>query len=541
VNLVVSALALIVTMSMYDSVLAGDEGLLSPLEDLEIDISFDSAGTSTPSQSPNEPRAPKNVDQRRMRSLFRKADVEEREISDNVHGFIKVPPVCVAIIDTMEFDRLRGLRQLGNTHYVYPAAKHSRWEHSLGVMHLAGKMIDHLMNVKPGCANETDKICVMLAGLCHDLGHGPFSHLWESFVRESRPGYEWCHEKTSIDLLDYIIEENNLMTTFESHGLTRNDITFVKELIYGPLKEENGDYSYVGRGPEKFFLYEIVANKISSVDVDKFDYMLRDDKAMELGLTFKYDRFMSNVDLTEVDGQLRMSIRDKEAQSVKNMFLDRARLHRDGYQHRTILTIDRMILDVLLAADDHLRINTRSGGSFKLSEACDNIEAFLQLTDEYILKWIQHSSDDALKTSRDILERIIRRKLYKQVGRIDFNGAAHMSLDVARQSLRTLADDPKFGMDPDDLVVLRKRINMGMGNKNPIEKILLFDKKGRPQVLNCEELRRDMPREMSSETYFVLVKKIDEDSFDKAKEISTSWLNANGLQDSDLNLSIKLK
>jgi len=332
------------------------------------------------------------------------------------------------------------------------------------------------------------------------------------------------------------------MTTFESHGLTRNDITFVKELIYGPLKEENGDYSYVGRGPEKFFLYEIVANKISSVDVDKFDYMLRDDKAMELGLTFKYDRFMSNVDLTEVDGQLRMSIRDKEAQSVKNMFLDRARLHRDGYQHRTILTIDRMILDVLLAADDHLRINTRSGGSFKLSEACDNIEAFLQLTDEYILKWIQHSSDDALKTSRDILERIIRRKLYKQVGRIDFNGAAHMSLDVARQSLRTLADDPKFGMDPDDLVVLRKRINMGMGNKNPIEKILFFDKKGRPQVLNCEELRRDMPREMSSETYFVLVKKIDEDSFDKAKEIFTSWLNANGLQDSDsdLNLSIKL-
>jgi len=535
-------LDLIVTMSMYDSVLAGDEGLLSLLEDLEIDISFDSAGTSTPSQSPNEPRAPKNVDQRRMRSLFRKADVEEREISDNVHGFIKVPPVCVAIIDTMEFDRLRGLRQLGNTHYVYPAAKHSRWEHSLGVMHLAGKMIDHLMNVKPGCANETDKICVMLAGLCHDLGHGPFSHLWESFVRESRPGYEWCHEKTSIDLLDYIIEENNLMTTFESHGLTRNDITFVKELIYGPLKGENGDYSYVGRGPEKFFLYEIVANKISSVDVDKFDYMLRDDKAMELGLTFKYDRFMSNVDLTKVDGQLRMSIRDKEAQSVKNMFLDRARLHRDGYQHRTILTIDRMILDVLLAADDHLRINTRSGGSFKLSEACENIEAFLQLTDEYILKWIQHSSDDALKTSRDILERIIRRKLYKQVGRIDFNGAAHMSLDVARQSLRTLAADPKFGMDPDDLVVLRKRINMGMGNKNPIEKILFFDKKGRPQVLTCEELRRDMPREMSSETYFVLVKKIDEDSLDKAKEILTSWLNANGLQDSDseLNLSIKL-
>ena len=46
----------------------------------------------------------------------------------------------------------------------------------------------------------------MMAGLCHDLGHGPFSHLWESFVREARPGHEWCHEKTSIDMLDYIIQ-----------------------------------------------------------------------------------------------------------------------------------------------------------------------------------------------------------------------------------------------------------------------------------------------------------------------------------------------
>ena len=88
-------------------------------------------------------------------------------------------------------------------------------------------------------------------------------------------------------MLDYIIEKNKLMPTFESFGITRNDVTFVKvekhfsysmkvsyefvkELIYGPLqKVDEGDYPYVGRGPEKFFLYEIVANKISSVDVDK--------------------------------------------------------------------------------------------------------------------------------------------------------------------------------------------------------------------------------------------------------------------------------
>ena len=242
----------------------------------ELDISIGSSGSPSP-RSPRHPVSRRgDNDQRDWRRFLRKADEEDvREIiiSDNIHGHIVVPGVCQAVIDTPQFDRLRGLRQLGSAHYVYPAAKHSRWEHSLGVMHLAGELVTRLRSVRPGCADDTDKICVMLAGLCHDLGHGPFSHLWESFVREARDGYEWHHEKTSIDMLDYIIEDNNLMPIFEGHGLTEQDITFVKELIYGPFQQgsdNDSNWPYVGRGPEKYFLYEIVANKISSVDVDKW-------------------------------------------------------------------------------------------------------------------------------------------------------------------------------------------------------------------------------------------------------------------------------
>ena len=130
-----------------------------------LNISIDSTG----SPSPRSPRSPN------VRKMMRRAEEEDMtNINDNIHGHIQVPPVLRAIIDTPQFDRLRGLRQLGTAHYVYPAAKHTRWEHSLGVMHLAGEMMDHLMKKRPGCADETDKICVMMAGLCHDLGHGPF-------------------------------------------------------------------------------------------------------------------------------------------------------------------------------------------------------------------------------------------------------------------------------------------------------------------------------------------------------------------------------
>ena len=145
----------------------------------ELDISIGSSGSPSP-RSPRHPMSRRgDSDQRDWRRFLRKAeeeDVREIIISDNIHGHIVVPGVCQAVIDTPQFDRLRGLRQLGSAHYVYPAAKHSRWEHSLGVMHLAGEMMDHLIKTRPGWADEKDKICVMMAGLCHDLGHGPFRY-----------------------------------------------------------------------------------------------------------------------------------------------------------------------------------------------------------------------------------------------------------------------------------------------------------------------------------------------------------------------------
>ena len=125
----------------------------------------------------NRSRQPSD-DETSFTSMCRRMEDDDHEasrfITDPIHGEIEVPVVCQAFLHSLEFDRLRSVRQLGCSHYVFPGAKHSRMEHSLGVMHLAGEMMDHLMKKRPGCADETDKICAMMAGLCHDLGHGPF-------------------------------------------------------------------------------------------------------------------------------------------------------------------------------------------------------------------------------------------------------------------------------------------------------------------------------------------------------------------------------
>jgi HD superfamily phosphohydrolase len=108
----------------------------------------------------------------------------------------------------------------------------SRFQHSLGVAHLAFEFASSLRKQHPDLVDEKDVLCVMLAGLCHDLGHGPFSHLWEFFVREA--GKEWHHETSSVQMFDHLIAENNLMPIFAREaGLDKKDVLFIKELIAG--------------------------------------------------------------------------------------------------------------------------------------------------------------------------------------------------------------------------------------------------------------------------------------------------------------------
>jgi len=113
-----------------------------------------------------------------------------RTIYDPIHGHLEFDDYVWDIIDTPEFQRLRNLFQLGNCSYVFPGATHTRFEHSIGVAYLSNRLTNHL--IKSSKENKTFNFydinsefnvsCVTLAGLLHDLGHGPFSHLFDRKV-----------------------------------------------------------------------------------------------------------------------------------------------------------------------------------------------------------------------------------------------------------------------------------------------------------------------------------------------------------------------
>ena len=394
-------------------------------------------------------------------------------------------------------------------------------------MHLAGQFLQHLMLKRPGCATKEDRLCVMLAGLCHDLGHGPFSHLWEGFVQEARPDSKWSHEATSLRMLDNIIKEHNLLPLFKQHGLGENDVVFIKELIFGPLEENaNKDWPYLGRGPEKFFLYEFIANKISSVDVDKWDYMMRDSAALDVKVIFNYQRFINNSDITLVDGKMRLCIRDKEKENVGYLFQDRSRLHKNYYQHKTVKVVDRMMRDVFLLADPHLDILGRDGDGkiIRISEACDNVQTFLKLSDDYVLKSIQHSSQPELEPARALVKRIASRNLYKLLGEVVTSGTSMDSDTCERQINALMREERMLGINEGDIVVTKKKTG-SLEGQNLAEKVIFFDKKHRLVLVPVAEVMEAAP---SLETILVMCKRDQADimAIEEAKHLFKKWFQA---------------
>jgi HD superfamily phosphohydrolase len=172
------------------------------------------------------------------------------EIKDPVHGYVYITEAEKEIIDSYPLQRLRRLRQLAGSEYVYPGANHTRFEHCIGVMYLAGKVVENPNISRVVSDGEFDMARV--AGLMHDVGHGPFSHVFEQLLIKDL-------EKTHEDLTSWIIEKSELSDEIAEMGYNPEELG---KLAVGKLHKQG-----------KAFLDQIIS---SAVDVDKQDFIVRD-------------------------------------------------------------------------------------------------------------------------------------------------------------------------------------------------------------------------------------------------------------------------
>lgn len=259
---------------------------------------------------------------------------------DPIHSFIEVNEIEIKIIDSPPFQRLRNIKQLALTNLVFHGAEHTRFGHSLGVMHLVTRAFRTVINKNHSFLSEEKKEwyeqILRLIALVHDLGHAPFSHASEALL-PAKLKHEDFTEKIIREtcIADYIREIGSKYV--KKYGAEYNITPELICDIYGGRE--------AGENSEFVFLRSFID---SELDCDKMDYLLRDSHFCGVNYgRFDVERLIScfMVDLQE--GIPRLAIEDGGVQAFEEFVLARYFMFVQVYFHRTRRFFDIILLEAL--------------------------------------------------------------------------------------------------------------------------------------------------------------------------------------------------
>ncbi|XP_076110375.1 deoxynucleoside triphosphate triphosphohydrolase SAMHD1-like isoform X1 [Mytilus galloprovincialis] len=506
-------------------------------------------------------------------------------LNDPIHGTIELDPLLIRIIDTPQFQRLRNIKQLGGCYFVYPSASHNRFEHSIGTCFLAGRLacqlqkrLDQIIEklgenddieklgedddieklredddieklgedddieklgednekkmyvekLKKAEMTDDDKLCIEIAGLCHDIGHGPYSHLFDRLfmkaMKEKDPSMEeWKHEDVSRMMIDYMIDENKeLAEAFEKRFTDwKEKKEFIKDLIDGTKnKKEN---------KAKNYMYEIVANKRNEIDVDKMDYFARDCHGLGMKSNFDHLRYISQCRVmfsSDKSEETTIAVRDKEEHNLYELFHTRIGLFRRAYYHKVTKAVELMLTDALVKANEHLVFTTHKGEKIKMSTAWKHLDVYEELTDnifERIL--IKNNEKEDMKKAQELIKNVYKRKLYKLVDETSPIKEIEGKHDILRDHLLTTTD-----LNKDDFAVQKVTYSYGKKLENPITSVYFYRK---DNYMECFQGTRStmtslfLPETFQEEILRVYSK--NDEKIDTLKKETTEWLKQNGL------------
>ena len=303
------------------------------------------------------------------------------DIIDPIHDFVRVNSNELKIIDTPIFQRLRRIRQLSGAHLIYPGAQHTRFEHSLGVMHMAS-MAGHVLHEK-GIVSSDNIQNLRFAGLLHDIGHGPFSHLFEELLQKRKMSHE--------DIGRDIILKTQIGDLISANGFNKK---FITELAFGDSKFQ--------------FMNEIISGALSA---DIMDYLLRDGyftgaehaKIDHNRLTYSLDVYKN-----------KLALEKSALVNFETMMISRYQMFKAVYFHKTVRAGEVMLLESMYLAEEELGLS-----SISLNE-------YLKLTDEVILSKLLNlpERNSKLRIAKKIATDYLNRNLFKSVFEVSVTGNA---------------------------------------------------------------------------------------------------------------------
>ena len=348
-----------------------------------------------------------------------------KQIKDPVHGYIEVPAEILPLVDSPALQRLHHIRQLGFAYLVYPGANHTRFEHSLGAMHLASLLCRHLGF---GTA-ETRTICC--AALLHDIGHGPYSHASERLMQE--------YTQFSHDDIREQLKEPILAKQLEINSISPDEVA---ALI-------SGSHRYAG----------IIHGDL---DVDRMDYLLRD--AHYTGAPYgNFDAERLTKSLAVVDNTIVLN--ESGISAAESLLIARTLMGPSVYYHHACRIAEEMFL---LACRSHFRKDV------------DAVREFLTMDDVTATALLLNSDEEI---TRDLINRIRTRNLYKRAVYAGKELVDRDHLPQTKSGIERLhtAIAETAGVAPDKIILdippLRKEMKMDIKVRNhhdlvPFEEIV---------------------------------------------------------------------
>ena len=342
------------------------------------------------------------------------------EIKDPVHGYIHFTEIEKSIIDSAPFQRLRRIKQLAVAELTYPGAVHSRFLHSIGVMHVSGLIGNHLL--EKGYISRDEVQELRLAGLLHDVGHGPFSHVYEDILDK-------YSNLTHEDLSQRIIRETEIGDILEKHGYSKRKIS---ELAVGKLEKN------------KKFLNQVIAGHFSS---DIMDYLLRDSyfAGVEYG---KIDLFRLIESLDLVGNNIAADYSGAFG-VLESYIIARIEMFNVVYFHRAVRAANIMISRCMDFAHEKL-------GLYPLK----SLEDFLQLDDYKVLvglESLKNEKEEKLSKSYKIFSNLKERRLFKSTYEVVIHQRNNFLTNlINKQSIRKKIESEigdEAGIDSDYIVI----------------------------------------------------------------------------------------
>lgn len=371
--------------------------------------------------------------------------MSDRVYRDPVHGSIsfdwKRERFVIDLIDTPEFQRLRRIRQLGAGYLAFQGAEHSRFSHSVGVAFLAKRVFD-ILSEDPNCPNGTDleevRRVVLAAALLHDIGHGPFSHLFEKTFGQKH------HETWGSEIIDN--PDTHVHQVLNQYGLV-DSVKKIFQKTYQPR-----------------FARDIIS---SQFDADRLDYLLRD--SYMTGVAYgKYDLdwLLEVIELAQIPTNGKgwgLAInRKKGFHAAEQFVIGRYLMYQQVYFHKTIRAAERMVKLIF----ERLVENAKAEEYPKFCPApllqllksnshSMSLRAYLRLDDEFMLAcfnvWSEEEVEDEIL--RDLCLRFLKRDLFKtavvDAGKISDHLKYSSSLGVLQKAMAAEGFDPRYYLASD--------------------------------------------------------------------------------------------